>query len=78
MANKEKVPFFTKVKNWKPVRYIREMFGELKKLTWLTGKELASHTFAVIVFVIGMALVIYVLDLAFSTGFSLLEKVSIG
>ena len=60
------------------VRYFREMFGELKKLTWLSGKDLVSHTSAVLVFVLAMALIIYVLDLVFSTGFSALSKLNIG
>ena len=59
-------------------RYFREMFGELKKLTWLSGKELFSHTLAVVVFVLGMALLIYALDTIFGTGFSLISKIKIG
>ena len=51
------------------------MVGELKKLTWLSKKELASHTLAVFAFVLGMALLIYVLDLVFSTSFSLIERI---
>ena len=60
------------------IRYFREMFGEVKKLTWLTGKELLSHTVAVFVFVIVMAVVIYVLDLAFGSGMGALESIKIG
>ena len=60
------------------IRYFREMFGELKKLTWLTGKELVSHTVAVFVFVLAMALIIYVLDLGFSSGMGALESINIG
>lgn len=67
-----------KERKFHPIRYFREMIGELKKLTWLTGKELVSHTLAVVVFVLGMALIIYVLDLAFSGGFGLLESLKIG
>ncbi len=80
MANKEvaKPNKPKKESKFHPIRYLREMIGELKKLTWLTGKELFSHTLAVFVFVLGMALAIYVLDLVFSTGFSLLQRLSIG
>ncbi|NLI53188.1 MAG: preprotein translocase subunit SecE [Clostridiales bacterium] len=60
------------------VRFLREMFGEVKKLTWLSGKELFSHTLAVLVFVLGMALIIYVLDLVFSSGFGALSNINIG
>ncbi len=60
------------------VRYLQEMVGEVKKLTWLTKKELVSHTVAVFVFVIAMALIIYVLDFIFSTGIGALESINIG
>ncbi len=59
-------------------RYFREMFGELKKLTWLSGKDLFSHTLAVLVFVVGMALLIYLLDTIFGFGFSAISKIKIG
>ena len=55
-----------------PIRYFREVVGEVKKLTWLTRKELLTHTVAVFVFVIAMALIIYLLDLVFSAGMGLL------
>ena len=55
-----------KERRFHPIRYFREMYGEVKKLTWLTGKELVSHTIAVFVFVLAMALIIYLLDLGFS------------
>ena len=48
-----------KERRFHPIRYFREMYGEVKKLTWLTGKELVSHTIAVFVFVLAMALIIY-------------------
>jgi preprotein translocase SecE subunit len=59
-------------------RFLREMLGEVKKLTWLSGKELFSHTLAVVVFVLAMALLIGVLDLAFSSGFGALSSIKIG
>ena len=67
-----------KERRFHPIRYFREMFGELKKLTWLTGKDLLSHTIAVFVFVIAMALIIYVLDLGFSSGMGALESINLG
>ena len=60
------------------VRFLREMLGEVKKLTWLSGKELFSHTLAVVVFVLAMALLIGLLDLAFSSGFGALASIKIG
>ncbi|MBA4348178.1 MAG: preprotein translocase subunit SecE [Clostridiales bacterium] len=59
-------------------RFLREMIGEVKKLTWLSGKELFSHTLAVVVFVLAMALLIGVLDLVFSSGFGALSSIRIG
>lgn len=45
--------------------YIKEMTGEVKKLTWLSVKELIKATAVVLVFVLAFALLIYVLDLLF-------------
>ncbi len=52
--------------------YIKEMTGEVKKLTWLTMKELIKATAVVLVFVLAFALLIYVLDLIFYTPVKLL------
>ena len=67
-----------KERRFPPIRYIREMIGELKKLTWLTGKDLLTHTVAVFVFVLAMAAIIYVLDLGFSSGMGALESINLG
>ena len=64
--------------NVRLARYLREMFGELRKLTWMGGKDLVSHTFAVLVFVLVMAVVIWLLDLAFSGGFGAISRIKIG
>ncbi len=47
--------------------YIKEMTGEVKKLTWLSMKELVKATAVVLVFVLAFAVLIYVLDLIFYT-----------
>lgn len=47
--------------------YMKEMTGEVKKLTWLTLKELVKATAVVLVFVLAFAVLIYVLDLVFYT-----------
>ena len=46
----------------------KEMWGEVKKLSWLSWKDLAKHTGAVLVFVIVCAILMYGLDTAFSAG----------
>ena len=55
-----------------PVKYFKDVLGELKKVTWPTKKELISHTGAVFAFVLGMAVLIGVLDVVFQFGIDLL------
>lgn len=57
--------FFAMKARWQV--YIKEMTGEVKKLTWLNMKELVKATAVVLVFVLAFALLIYVLDLLFYT-----------
>ena len=49
-------------------RYLKEMFGEVKKLTWLSVGDLVKHTAMVFVVVLVMSAVIWLLDLGFSAG----------
>ena len=55
-------------------QFFKEVMGELKKLSWPSKKDMVSYTLTVIAFIAIMAIVIYVLDLAFSEGVSLLAK----
>ena len=55
-------------------QFFKEVMGELKKLSWPSKKDMVSYTLTVIAFIAVMAIVIYVLDLAFSEGISLLAK----
>ncbi|MDO4565037.1 MAG: preprotein translocase subunit SecE [Clostridia bacterium] len=57
-----------KERRFHPIRYLKEMWGEVKKLSWLSKKDLAKHTLAVIAFVLMMGALIYVLDLGFGKG----------
>lgn len=77
---KQETNFFRKVGLWfKNIgTYFKDVFSETKKLTWPTKKELINYTIAVIVFVAFMALLIWVLDLIFSNGISLLAGIKIG
>ncbi|MBQ2661739.1 MAG: preprotein translocase subunit SecE [Clostridia bacterium] len=76
MANKEKnVPAKTEKKAKKQnkiAKFFKEVFGEVKKVTWPTPKELVSYTITVIVFIAIFAVVIGLLDLAFGQGLGLL------
>ena len=58
--------------------YFKEVFSETKKLTWPSKKEVIQYTLAVIAFVGLMALIMWVLDLAFSNGVSALASIKIG
>ena len=49
-------------------QYLKEMMGEVKKLTWLSVGDLVKHTTMVFVVVLVMSAVIWLLDLGFSAG----------
>ena len=49
-------------------QYLKEMMGEVKKLTWLSFGDLVKHTAMVFVVVLVMSAVIWLLDLGFSAG----------
>ena len=61
MAKKEKDVKEKKQKS----NYFKEMKAELKKVVWPTPKELANNTFAVLVFVVILAIIVFILDFAF-------------
>ena len=55
-------------------QFIKEVSGEVKKLSWPTKKEIVSYTLTVIAFILLMAVVIYALDLVFGEGLGLLAS----
>lgn len=68
MANEQAKKDVKKPKKQRKFRlgtYLKEMWGEVKKLTWLSPKELIKNTGVVIVVVLAITLVIYVFDFAF-------------
>lgn len=71
---KEKKQKPAKKKRTGIVRYFKEVGGELKKVSWSTRKELVTNTLTVLAFVLLMSAIIYVLDLAFSSGLGLLTQ----
>ncbi|MDL2258359.1 preprotein translocase subunit SecE [Eubacteriales bacterium OttesenSCG-928-K08] len=64
-----------KASRFHPIKYIREVIAELKKVTWPTRQELVSHTGAVFAFVIGMAIIIGLLDFVFQQGMILIASI---
>lgn len=55
-------------------KFFRDYTSELKKITWSSKKEVKTNTILVLVSIICIGLVIFLLDLAFSGGISLLGK----
>ncbi len=70
-GNKEKKPNIFK----RIGQFFKEVMGELKKLTWPTGKELASYTATVVAFIVLFAVIIGVLDFAFGKGLGALAGI---
>ena len=52
-----------------PIRYIKDVINELKKVTWPTRKELLKAVLAVLAFVAAFTLVIWLMDLALTPVF---------
>ncbi|MBO4878757.1 MAG: preprotein translocase subunit SecE [Clostridia bacterium] len=78
--NAKKTGFFSKIGGFfkKIGTFFKEVFSETKKLTWPTKKEVINYTIAVIAFVALMALIMWLLDLAFSNGVNALAGIKIG
>lgn len=63
-----------KKKRRTPARYFKDMWSELKKVTWPTKKDLISYTLAVIAFIIVMAIVTGLFDLGLGALFNLVVQ----
>ncbi len=72
MAKDQKDQKPKKERRFHPIRFLKEVVAELKKVTWPTRKDLVSYTIAVIVFVILISVVVGVLDFVFQRGFMLI------
>ncbi len=53
-------------------QYFREVWGEIKKLSWASKKDLTHYVLAVLAFIVFMSVVIYACDLLFGQGMTLL------
>ena len=58
-----------------PIRFLKDVVGEIKKTTWPTGKELVKTTIAVIVFIAIFAVIVGFAD--FGLG-KLMQEVILG
>ena len=74
MAKDQKDQKPKKERRFHPIRFLKEVVAELKKVTWPSRKDLVNYTIAVIVFVILISVVVGVLDLIFQQGFLLIVR----
>ena len=74
MAKDQKDQKPKKERRFHPIRFLKEVAAELKKVTWPTRKDLVSYTIAVIVFVILISVVVGILDFVFQQGFLLIVR----
>lgn len=58
-----------KVKRRSPVRFFKDVIGELRKVTWATGPELMKTSLAVIIFIGIFAAVVGLMDWGLGTLF---------
>ena len=63
-----------KKKRRTPARYFKDMWSELKKVTWPSRKDLISYTLAVIAFIVVMAIVTGLFDFGLGSLFNLVIK----
>ena len=52
-----------------PARFFKDVWGEVKKVTWPTKKDLFKTTFAVIIFIAIFTVIVGLMDLGFGTLF---------
>ena len=57
-----------------PIKFFKDIWREVKKVTWPTRKELFSYTGAILVFVIAIGVVLTLVDLGLGELLKLLIK----
>lgn len=63
-----------KKKRRSPARFFKDIWSELKKVSWPTRKDLISYSLAVFAFIIVMAIVTGLIDFGLSELFQLVVK----
>ena len=56
------------------IKYLKEVWFELKKVTWPTKKEMVSYTIAVVVFILIFAVLVGGVDWLLANGLNLVIK----
>ncbi len=52
-----------------PIRFFKDVWGEVKKVTWPTKKDLFKTTFAVIIFIAIFGVIVWLMNLGFGALF---------
>lgn len=55
-------------------QFFKEVWGEVKKLSWASKKDLLHYVLAVLAFIAVMSVIIYACDLLFGQGMTLLSS----
>ena len=58
-----------------PMTFFKEIWAELKKVTWPSKKELTSYSVVVTVFIIAVSLILFAMDTVFGSLLDLLLKI---
>ena len=70
--SKQSPTFWARFRNYKPVRFVREAYHELRyKVTWPTFPEARNMTFVVIALSAAIALLLWIVDLGLTKLFFL-------
>ena len=70
--SKQSPTFWARFRNYKPVRFVREAYNELRyKVTWPTFPEARNMTFVVIALSAAIALLLWIVDLGLTKLFFL-------
>ncbi len=55
-----------------PAQFFKDIWSELKKVTWPTRKELVSFSVAILVFIILMVVIIFAIDTGLGAAWNIL------
>jgi preprotein translocase subunit SecE len=73
--SKQPPTFWSRFRNYKPVRFVREAYNELRyKVTWPTFQEARNMTFVVIALSAAIALLLWIADLGLTKLFFLFSS----
>ena len=72
---KKKAPVKQNAQRKSPVTFVKEVWAELKKVTWPSKKELTSYSVVVSVFIVVVSLILFAMDTLFGSLLELLLRI---